>query len=187
MNNLSLYPEYTKQTRCNNNLNNNNIRQDYTQDYLRPISSNIPRPMVSNYDNYMFDNNAGEIYNRDLQKNQYDIERGSVCTRNNVINNRKPVQQDFQNNYFTMNFDNLNNDNNDEINKFLIRNPVNARRDDIEKVRNNDRQDFLKTQGGPITNFNDFRTSCSRKNKEEINTSNYIPMPRTMAIPKENI
>jgi hypothetical protein len=172
MNNISPYPEYTKQTKCQ------------TEDFLRPVSSNIPIPIKSNYDNYIFDNNAGEVYNNELQKSKYDIERSSICTRNNFINPKKPVQQDFQNNYFTMNFDN---GNNDEINKFLIRNPVNTRRDDIEKVRNNDRQDFLKAQGGPLTNFNDFKVESSRKNKEEINTSNYIPMPRTMAIPKENI
>ena len=181
MNYLSPYPEHTKQTKCNNNINTSNVRQDYTQDFLRPMCSNIPQPMKSNYDNYIFDNNAGAIYNR-------DIERSSINTRNTMIDARKPVQNDFQNNYFTMSFDSMNNqNNNDDVNKFLIRNPVNTRRDDMEKSRNNDRQQFLKTQGGPLTNFNDMKVQCSRKNKEEINTSNYIPMPRTMAIPKENI
>ena len=45
----------------------------------------------------------------------------------------------------------------------------------------------MKSQGGVMSNFADFRIENTRKDRKEINSSNYIPMPRTMAIPKENI
>jgi hypothetical protein len=116
-----------------------------------------------------------------------DLERSSVSTRNNVIDSKKPVQADFQNNYYTMSFDSMNHHNNQEINKFLNRNPVNTRRDNLEKSRNVEKQDFLKSQGGILSNFTQINYENTRQNKNTINSSNYIPMPRTMAIPKENI
>jgi hypothetical protein len=116
-----------------------------------------------------------------------DIERSSISSRNEFINIKKPVQNNFQQNYYTMSFDDMNHQNNQEINKFLTRNPVNSRRDNIEKERNEDRENFLKSQGGVLTNFTDFRVENTRKNKNSINSSNYIPMPRTLAVPKENI
>ena len=170
---LSPYPEYTKQTRCNNNIENKN-------DFLRPMISNVGIPISYNHDHYMVDNNATAMHHLDL-------ERSSISTRNNVIDSRKPVQQSFQNSYHTMSFDNLNHQNEQEINKFLTRNPVNTRRDDLEKNRNEASQDFMKKQGGNLTNFTDFKVENTRKYKGELNSSNYVPMPRTMAIPKENI
>jgi hypothetical protein len=171
---LSPYPEHTKQTRCNNNLNQRN-------DFLRPMISNIPHPLNCNHENYIMDNDAKAMY-------QLDIERSSISTRNNVIDvKRTPVQQSIQNNYYTTNYETLNHNNNQEVNNYLTRNPVNTRRDNMEKIRLEDRQDFLKMQGGNLNNFADLRFENTRKNKVEINSSNYLPMPRTMAIPKENI
>ena len=187
--NLSPYPEHTKQTRCNNNLN-----LESKNDFFRPIISNVPTPILSNHEHYMCDNNA-------LQLHHLDLERSSISTRNNTIDSKKSaVQQSFQNDYYTMNFDNINhlnfnnnnyNDNDNynkqDPNKYLNRNPVNTRRDLLEKTRNTDRQDFMKKQGGVLSNFNDLRCENTRKDKVEINSSNYVPMARTMAIPKENI
>ena len=173
--NLAPYPEHTKQTRCNNNLNLEN-----KNDFFRPIISNTPTPLSYNHENYMFDKNALQMY-------QYDLERSSISTRNSIIDTKKPVQHDFQNNYYTMNYDTLNHQNEQEINKYLTRNPVNSRRDEMEKTRNQERQDFMKTQGGMLSNFNDIKCEYTRKDKNIINSSNYIPMARTMAIPKENI
>jgi hypothetical protein len=170
---LSPYPEYTKQTRCENNVSLNN-----KDNFLRPIMSNQSIPISYNHDHY---NTGGGILN------YMDIERSSISTRNNVIDTKRPVQKDFQNNYYTMSFDNLNHANEQEINKFLTRNPVNTRRDNLEKTRNQESQNYLKSQGGNLNNFVDFKLENTRKNKGELNSSNYIPMPRTMAIPKENI
>lgn len=172
--NLSPYPEYTKQTRCNNTLN-----LESKTDFFRPLISNTPVQLKFNHEHY--DNNS-------LTMDQLDIERSSICTRNNIIDTKKaPVQQSFQNDYYTMNFDKMNHYNEPEINKYLNRNPVNTRRDSLEKNRNQDRQDFMKSQGGVMSNFEDIRCKNTRKDKIEINSSNYIPMSRTMAIPKENI
>lgn len=170
---LAPYPEHTKQTRCNNNLN-----LESKDDFFRPIISNIPVPLQYNHENYMCDNNA-------INMHFLDIERSSISTRNNVIDSKKPVQSGFQNDYYTMNFETLNRE--EEVNKYLTRNPVNSRRDDMEKVRNSERQEFMKIQGGVLSNYNDIRYENTRKNKVDINSSNYIPMPRTMAIPRENI
>ena len=172
---LSPYPEHTKQTKTNNNFN-----LERQQDIFRPMISNPSVPLRYNHDHYTLDNN-------NLLHQNFDIERSSICSRNDSINNKKPVQSNFQNNYYTMTFDDLNHQNNQEINKFLNRNPVNTRRDTIEKVRNEDRQDFMKSQGGMLSNFTDFKVENTRKDRNTINSSNYIPMPRTMAIPKEKI
>jgi hypothetical protein len=162
-------PEYTKKTRCDNNLpiiNNNH-------DFFRPMISNISVPIQNNHEHYT--------------NSTFDLERSSISTRNNVIDDKRPVQQSFQNNYHTMTFDKLNNNSNQEINNFLTRNPVNTRRDNMEKNRNQDRQDFLKQQGGTLSNYSDLPFENTRKEKSTINSSNYVPMPRTMAIPRENI
>ena len=74
-----------------------------------------------------------------------------------------------------------------EVNNFLTRNPVNSRRDAMEKLRNTERKSFINDQGGLMNNFVDFNLENTRKDKREINTTNYVPMPRTLAIPKENI
>jgi hypothetical protein len=173
---LAPQPTFTKQTRCNNNFNEN----CYRDDFFRPRLSNIGVPINSNHDHYILDMNAQSFY---------DIERSAMSTRNNsnLIEKNEPVQNSFQNNYHTMQFDNRTNDNNEEVNKFLTRNPVNTKRDDIEKSRNVERQNFMKIQGGPLTSFNDLRVENTRKGRVEINSSSYVPMPKTMAIPTNNI
>ena len=174
--NLSPYPEYTKQTKCNNNYNNFNN----TNDFFRPIISNESKPLFSNHENYIFDNNNSFL-------NQIDIERSSISSRNKMESLRKPVQNNFQNNYYTTIFENNNLAKNDDINIYLTRNPINTRRDTIEKERNKETKYFMQTQGGPLLNFIDIKYQNTRKDKIDINSSNYVPMPKTMAIPKENI
>ena len=174
---FNLQSSFTKQTRCNNNFNTN----CYRDDFFRPRISNIGTPINYNHDNYMLDVNAQTFY---------DIERSGMCTRNNnnnLLDKGVPVQNSFQNNYAMMQFDNKTNDNNEEINKFLTRNPVSTKRDDLEKSRNKECQNFMKIQGGTLSNYNDLMIENTRKGRVEINSNNYIPMPKTMAIPKDNI
>ena len=162
------YPENTKQPKTHN------------PDILKPILSNTPEPLRCNHDNYMLDSYATMMFNNDL-------ERGSISTRNFQESARKPVQNAFQNNYYNFN-DTLNNDfKNLDTNNFLTRNTVNTRRDNFDKIRNIEKNEFMKFQGGNLENFTDFKIENTRKDKKEINTNAYIPMPRTMAIPKENI
>jgi hypothetical protein len=155
-------------TRCNNNLREDNHRVDF----LRPIISN---PSIPIYDGSNINDN-------------YDIERSSISTRNNNTNSRKPVQTDIQTNYYSMNYDTMNNIIANDSNRYLTRNPVNTRRDNIEKERNNDKNDFMKVQGGMLSgNYTDNLYEPTRKSKNEINSSSYVPMARTLAIPRENI
>jgi hypothetical protein len=172
------YPEHTKQTRTNNNLNNQN-----TNDFFRPVLSNPSIPINFNHDHYSKDIHTSV--------NQQDLERSSISTRNMNVNIKKPVQNEFQNNYYTTNYDTLNNNpymnNLNDNDSILTRNPVNTRRDALEKSRNVEKQDFMSIQGGALNNFTDFKYETTRKSKNNINTSSYITMPRTMAIPKENI
>jgi hypothetical protein len=174
---LNPQPSFTKQTRCNNNFN----ISCYRDDFFRPHISNTGTPINSNHEHYMLDMNAQSFY---------DIERSGMCTRNNnnnLIQKNIPVQNAFQNNYHTMQFDSQSHDNNEEVNKYLTRNPVNTKRDDLEKSRNQERQSFIKTQGGTLSNYDDLKIENTRKGRSEINSNNYVPMPRTLAIPKENI
>ena len=160
------YP-HPENTRSNNNQKRDN--NDTTKDFLRPIISNTSEPIFYNHESYIMDQNIN-------------------TSRNNVpesTRNNGHVQSSFQNNYHMMN---LNFENkNLEINNFLTRNTVNTRRDNMDKIRNIETQDFMKIQGGNLTNFTNIKYENTRKNKSEINSSNYIPMPKTMAIPKENI
>ena len=50
-----------------------------------------------------------------------------------------------------------------------------------------DRNDFLRMQGGNLNNFTSFNYESTRKKKNDIDISGYIPNGKTMAIPKENI
>jgi hypothetical protein len=173
-------PVHTKQTRTNNNISNQN-----RDNFFRPIFSNSSIPMQYNHEQYMIDQHyQGNSYL--LNNNQLDIERSSVCTRNGNIDCKKPVQNVFQNDYHLINNDIYKNQDYDS-NLLLTRNPVNTRRDQMEKTRNNEKQEFLSTQGGALHNFTDFKCENTRKSKNNIDTSNYLSMPRTMAIPKENI
>ena len=127
---LSPNPEYTKKTKCNNNL----ILENNSTDFMRPIISNISQPLIYNHDSYTNDNNS-------ILMHHLDIERSSISTRNEFIDYKKPVQQSFQNDYYMTSFDKLNNINNQEVNHYLTRNPVNSRRDNIEKKRNEEKKD----------------------------------------------
>ncbi len=113
-----------------------------------------------------------------------DIDRMGQSTRNSYTDSRKPVQTSFQSEYFTTNFDE---DRTKQANPFLIRNPTNTRRDEMEKTRNNDTDQFRNTQGGLLNNFVNFQTQNTRKERCQINSNSYVPMPRTMAVPKENV
>ena len=164
------YPENTKQPKTYNQ----------NQDFLKPILSNTPEPLRCNHDNYMMDSYAPMMFKNDL-------ERGSISTRNFQSSDRKPVQNAFQNNYYNINESFNDSFKNLDTNNFLTRNTVNTRRDNFDKIRNIEKSEFMKFQGGNLNNYTDFKVENTRKDKKEINTNQYIPMPRTMAIPKENI
>jgi hypothetical protein len=187
---LNSQPQHTKQTRTNNNLPNT----FNTDNFLRPSSSQISEPIMYNHDSYMLDHNARVMHSIDIERNFSNSRNND---RKNSINHDREincVQSSFQNDYYTQNFNiNKSDDNNINLNDehggniYLTRNPVNTRRDQIEKSRNVERQDFLKKQGGMLNNFADLSLQNTRKDKNTINSSCYVPMPKTLAIPKENL
>ena len=146
-----------------------------------PQISNQSKPINTRHDNYMFDRNAELFFNQNQGNYLNPV--------NSRLDQNKPVQDNFQNqyaqNFFMSNFETINN--NQESNMFIDRNPVNTRRDQMEKTRNQDRNDFLRSQGGNLNNFTEFQYQSTRKKKNEIDISQYIPNSRTMAIPKEKI
>merc|ERR1711991_1086841 len=150
-------------------------------EYKFPQISNQSKPINNKHDNYMFDRNA-EIFFNQNQGNYLN----PVNTR---IGQDKPVQNNFQNeytqNFFMSNFETINK--HQENNMFIDRNPVNTRRDQIEKTRNLDRNNFLKTQGGNLNNFTEFQYENTRKDKNSIDISSYIPNSKTLALPKDKI
>ena len=61
-------------------------------------------------------------------------------------------------------------------------------RDNLEKSRQSDTQQFRSVQGGPINNFHEIKYVNTREYKNnDINTASYTPMARTLAIPKEQV
>ena len=181
-------------------------------DFWRPKMSNESIPINNKHENYIFDKNANLFYEQQKQhQNQFlnqqhqfiqpiNTRIDSSCYKPSSYNqeninssynqqNYSKVQKNIQDkqisNNIMNNFETLNG--HQEINHYLERNPVNSRRDQMEKIRNNDRYQFLEKQGGNLHNFADFQTTNTRKVRNDINTSNYIPMGKTMAIPKENI
>jgi len=160
-------------------INKNKRNRDFTF----PQMSNDSKPIKKSHESYIFDRNAELFYNQN-QGNYLN----PVNTRN-IECNTNPVQNNFQNqytqNFFMSNFETINNT--QERNMFMDRNPVNTRRDEMEKIRNDDRKQFLNNQGGNLTNFTEFQYESTRKKREQMDISSYIPNSRTMAIPKENI
>ena len=115
-----------------------------------------------------------------------NIDRSAVNSRHTIDN--QPVQRSIQTSeYFMNNFETLNNqDDVSDINKYLIRNPANTRRDNYEKTRNKDEQLFMSTQSGNLHSYVDNKPNATRVNKTSIN-SNYMPMRRTTAAPVDEI
>ena len=95
------------------------------------------------------------------------------------------VQKGFQNNYYMMNFNKVEET---DINKYLTRNPANTRLDMIGKERNMDVRYFHKSQINLVgQSYKDMRTEDTRRGKSEINMNQYKPMAKNMGIPKDMI
>jgi hypothetical protein len=160
----------------------NNVKQE---DFWRPKMSNESKPISNKHENYIFDKNANLFYQNNINNYFQPV--------NTRMENNGPVQGTFQTENFQNSFQNnyMNNyetiNSNQEVNRFLERNPVNTRRDNMEKIRNADTNQFLTKQGGNLHNFTDFKIETTRKDRNMINTNTYIPMGKTMSIPKENL
>lgn len=137
--------------------------------FLRPQNTSQSIPVKTEHEHY--DNSS------------YDVERSFMNTRTKQ-NIMIPAQSSFQNNYYMTNFFSTP----QEHNPFLPRNPTNTRRDQLEKSRQSEAQEFMQFQGGTmLSSLTDLKAESTRKTRNDINSASYISMPRTMAIPKENI
>ena len=189
-------PSKAIESKYDNYIMDRSVFLAQNQNPLYSTTSNTYQPLYSeNFQNQFNPSQQVSNNNSSQQKppNGYpmrpnipnvDIDRMGQSTRNIYQDSRKPVQSSFQSEYFTANFDE---DRTKTANPFLIRNPTNSRRDDMEKQRNSDTDQFRNTQGGLLNNFVNFQTQNTRKERCQINSNTYVPMPRTMAIPRENI
>lgn len=203
------HPVCTKETRVSNNTRLNreqniNINQSnlYNEafpsfsgtpdQFLRTQSSSIHQPIPFQHDHYMIDrfsNVQSQPRNQQNGTNMMDFRQ--VSTRD-IGKNRYdgPVQKGFQMDYFMTNYETLNkiNPQNHYIDsQFGNRNPTNINRDNMEKQRLHDRKEFMYHQGGNLNNFVDITPQNTRKERNDINTSAYVPMARTLALPKDKI
>jgi hypothetical protein len=161
------------------------------QDIRKPISTQ-PGTALGGYHDYM----------TSVQQRPYDPSKNlglgmpvnsSAFMQESETSQRKRsngvVQSQFHqsNNYFFQNFETLNHisQREEEINHYMARNPVNTRRDEMEKTRLQDKKQFMNQQGGTIHNFADLTPMTTRSMKGEgIQQNRYIPNGRTQAIPK---
>lgn len=197
-----------------NIYNNNSYEAQFETNFNNNFSNDIRKSMntaqhvnvnkeQSNLSNYMFEHNMH--YNYDANKNLglgIPSNSNQNYDRNGDINNMGQrrrcagvVQNNMQNNdirtnYAFQNFETLNKiaEKEEEINRYMDRNPVNTRRDEVEKLRLSDKKTFMNNQSGVLNkslNFNDLKAQNTRKNENQAIQTNYIPNGRTMAIPKD--
>ncbi len=163
---------------------------------LRKGMNTTPHVAHNNNNNdYMFQHNAHYQYNGDRNlglsmpqnSNQYydrNAENGNTAQRKRCVG---VVQQNIQHDqYFFQNFETLNKiaQKEEEINRFMDRNPVNARHDEVKKERLNDKKSFMNIQGEHIVHhLQDLKPTNTRKDTKSTVQQNYIPNGRTMAQP----
>ena len=184
----------TKETRTSND--NRRTRELTPEEFLRPMSSSTNQPIPFRHEHYMLDPFSSQISHQSpiFQQNGQSImnDHWSQSTRD-IGKNRydTPVQKSMQNDYFMANYETLNQMNGQ--NPFIMgdisgnRNPVNTRRDQMEKMRLQEKKEFMSQQGGMMNNFVDMTPQHTRKEKPNMNTSTYVPMARTLAIPKDHL
>ncbi len=190
-------PSYASQFESNFNSNfSNDIRKGMNSAPSTPLN---PVQKQGHMANYMFEHNMHYNYdaNRNLglgiptNSNQSYDRNGDMNGMGQRRRTANVVQNNMQNSsYAFQNFETLNKiaEKEEEINRYMDRNPVNTRRDEIEKSRLTDKKDFMNLQGGTMNqnhNFSDLKPQNTRKNENHGIQTNYIPNGRNMAIPRE--
>lgn len=195
----------TKETRTSNE--NRRTSELTPEEFLRPMSSSTNQPIPFRHDHYMVDPFSSQISHQSpifQQNGQSMIHANSFMAPSGINDNWSkstrdigknrydtPVQKTMQNDYFMANYETLNQMNGP--NPYIMgdisanRNPVNTRRDQMEKMRLQEKKEFMSQQGGMMNNFVDMTPQHTRKDKPNINTSTYVPMARTLAIPKDHL
>jgi len=130
------------------------------------------------------------LYQANNNKNNKNNRQFIGYQDRDIFSMPEPVQnfkfKDNNMNYRLQNYHSLNGTFKEkEINKFYDRHPVNSRRDMCEEMRNDDKEKFIRIQGGPLNNIADNKGSTTRSKRLIVN--NYVPIARNMAVPPEAI
>ena len=116
-------------------------------------------------------------------------QQNQPLNQRNLDQSNKPVQNfslPENINYRFENYHSLNKTfNKNEINKFNNITPIDSRQDINEELRNNDNEQFLKMQGGPLVNINNNKGAMTRDKKIIIN--DYVPIKKNIAVPLDKI
>jgi len=173
-------------------------REVSTEDFLRTQSSSVHQHIDSHHDHYIKDPFSNHIRNQPSRHQQLPPILNDIYSRTQQ-NTRDigkmrydtlPVQSSFQSDYMMQNFETLNQfqRNIPIIDPFMEnRNPTNTDRDRLEKQRIQERREFLTQQGGNLHNFVDLNPVYTRKERNNIQTNQYVPMPKTLALPKDKL
>jgi hypothetical protein len=184
----------------------NHFNTNFSNDIRKPMNSIQSVPLNMNNQtayqpmtNYMFEHNMH--YQYDVNKNlgigipvnsnqQYDrngdlngMGQRRRCAGVVQANNQKNMMDQ----YSFQNFETLNKiaEKEEEINRYMDRNPVNTRRDEVDKERLLDKKKFMNAQGTAMNNFNDLTPKNTRSDSRSIVQTNYIPNGRTLAQPRD--
>lgn len=171
------------------------IRKGYNSTPSVPLKSNYDNYMTTpcihpdrshdgDLSGRMFEHNANYAYNAErnlglgipMNSNMGYDRNGEVGQRRRCAGPgtvQSGIQGDPGSQYFFQNFETLNKiaENEEHINRFMDRNPVNTRRDEVEKERLADRKQFMSSQGGmmaPTTNvgaLSEITPQQTRRNK----------------------
>jgi hypothetical protein len=162
---------------------------------IRKGYNTVPSQPLQNSASYMFEHNQHYQYNANRNLGLgIPANSNESYDRNSEMGQRRRcagvVQNSFQGDqgtsYFFQNFETLNKiaEKEEEINRFMERNPVNARHDEIKKERLVDKKSFMNQQNqGRIQTFHDLKPTNTRNESKLSSQSNYIPNGRTMATP----
>lgn len=173
-------------------------REMSTEDFLRTQSSSIHQSIDYQHDHYIKDPFSNDIRNQPSRHQTLppilnDVYHRTQQNTRDIGKNRYdslPVQSSFQSDYMMQNFETFNQfqRNIPIMDPFMEnRNPTNTQRDRLEKQRLQERKEFLTTQGGNLHNFVDLNPVYTRKERNNIQTNQYVPMPRTLALPKDKL
>jgi hypothetical protein len=180
----------------------NHFNTHFSNDIRKPMNSIQSVPLNMNNQtayqptsNYMFEHNMH--YQYDVNKNLglgIPMNSNKDYDRNGMMGQRRRCAGVVQNNnqgdlshkYTFQNFETLNKiaEKEEEINRYMDRNPVNTRRDEVTKERLLDKKKFMNAQGGVMNNFNNLTPQNTRSDSKSSVQTNYIPNGRTLAQPR---
>ena len=168
-------PLFTKKTKTTNNAFISQVQNE--RDFFRPINTSpsiLIGPSNHEMDAGRRDTSGWKGEAVTIDRLNFSNERFSSATRNS---NTEHVQSKIQHSdYYMTNFFNER--------PMISEGPIDSHYSQVKKERNIQRGEFLSFQGASMKD-NEFQNT--RVNKKDLNTGGYIPLGRSMPIPKENV